>query len=291
MLSGDYLLYMRFDEENIYTDGERFKVTVEWMKERYDKANRELFDGMLGECYFEAVPTRPSNLGNFRMNVRYGELAYSNGDRRMYRKIKSDNTLGWDKILINRNNFFEYCHPTIKMNTMYVGTENSLYNTLFHEMIHYYTYMNARVAVQANGREFRETAAYVTRKSNGAFTMQRLASAEEMEGYKLGDEIKVRTRSHNKPNYYLVFLNDGTDEVRLINANSTGIIAVMNVVRRNYGQTVIKLENEDIANKLYNVGYRQQSRKYRFWGLHRSDDIVEEILSDNNNYSLYYGEE
>lgn len=265
------------------------KVTVEWMKVHYDKANRELFDGMLGECYFEAVPTRPSNLGNFRMNVRSGELAYSNGDRRMYRKIKSDNTLGWDKILINRNNFFEYCHPTIKMNTMYVGTENSLYNTLVHEMCHYYTYMNGRVPVQAHGREFREIATYVTRKSNGAFTIQRLASAEEMEGYKLDDGIKERTRSHNKPNYNLIFLNNGTDEVRLINVTISGAYLVLKHIL-NYGkeQTILHLNNDEIAETLYNKGYRQQSRTYKFWRFHRGDDIIREILSDDSNYTLLH---
>lgn len=287
---------MEFNEENRYTDGEKFKVTVEWMKDRYEKANRELFRGELGECYFEAIPTRPSNLGNFRMDVRPGELAYSKGDRRMFKKGADYVQYAWGgssgvKTYINKDNFFEYCRPTIKMNTMYTGTENSLYNTLVHEMCHYYTYMGGRIPAQAHGREFRDIAMIVSYRSNGQITIQRLASAEEMEGYKLDDDIKVRTRSHNKPNYYLIFLNNGTDEVRLINASSTGLVAVMNVVKRNEGQTVIKITNEELADKLYNEGYTQQSRTYRFWRLHRSDDIVEEIMADSDNYSLYYGEE
>ena len=283
---------MEFNEENIYTEGEKFKVTVEWMKDRYEKANRELFRGELGECYFEAVPTRPNNLGNFRMDVRSGELAYNKVDRRMFRKGPNYDPYAWGgspgvKTYVTKENFFEFCRPTIKMNTMYTGTENSLYNTLVHEMCHYYTYMYGRVPHQAHGPEFRQIAMVVSNRSNGMFTIQRLASADEMEGYQLDDGIKVRKRSHNKPNYYLIFLNNGTDEVRLINANSTGIMAVMKVVRRNEDQTAIKLENEEIANKLYEDGYKQQSRTYRFWRLHRSDDIVEEILSNNDNYSLY----
>lgn len=283
---------MEFNEENIYTEGEKFKVTVEWMKDRYEKANRELFRGELGQCYFEAVPTRPNNLGNFRMDVRSGELAYSKGDRRMFKKGPNYDPYAWGgspgvKIYINKDNFFEYCRPTIKMNTMYTGTENSLYNTLVHEMCHYYTYMYGRIPRQAHGTEFRQIAMVVSNRSNGLFNIQRLASADEMEGYQLDDGIKVRKRSHNRPNYYLIFLNNGTDEVRLINTNSTGIIAIMKFVRRNEDQTAIKLENEEIANKLYDNGYRQQSRTYRFWRLHRSDDIVEEILSNNDNYSLY----
>ena len=281
---------MEFNEENRYTEGEKFKVTVEWMKDRYEKANRELFRGELGECYFEAKPTRPNNLGNFRMDVRSGELAYGKVDRRMFRKTAGYDPWGYSsggKVYVTKENFFEFCRPTIKMNTMYTGTENSLYNTLVHEMCHYYTYMYGRVPRQAHGTEFRQIAMVVSNRSNGMFTIQRLASAEEMEGYQLDDGIKVRKRSHNKPNYYLIFLNNGTDEVRLINANSTGIMAVMKVVRRNDGQTAIKITNEELADKLYEKGYRQQSRTYRFWRLHRSDDIVEEILSDNDNYTLY----
>jgi len=156
-------------------------------------------------------------------------------------------------------------------------------------MCHYYTYMNGRIPVQAHGREFREIATYVTRKSNGAFTIQRLASAEEMEGYKLDDGIKVRTRSHNKPNYNLIFLNNGTDEVRLINVTISGAYLVLKHIL-NYGkeQTILHLNNDEIAETLYNKGYRQQSRTYKFWRFHRGDDIIREIMSDDSNYTLLH---
>ena len=64
-------------------------------------------------------------------------------------------------------------------------------------------------------------------------------------------------------------------------------MAIMKFVRGNEEQTVIKITNENLANRLYDKGYRQQSRTYKFWRLHRGDDIVEEILSDNDNYTLY----
>ena len=280
---------MEFNEEDMGNGGQKFKATVEWMAENYKKANEELFDGMLGECYFEAQPTRPNNLGNFRMNVQSGELAYNKGDRRMFKKLPSYNIWNNDKIYINRNNFFEYCKPTIRMNTMYTGIESSLYNTLVHEMCHYYTYMNGRIPVQAHGKEFREVANYVAYKSGGAISVQRLASAEEMEGYKLDDGIKVRARSHNKPHYYLVFTNNGDDEVRLVNVNSSGYRNMMEwILDARREQTVLQLDNEEIAESLYNKGYRQQSRTYRFWRLHRSDDVVREILSDDTNYTLIH---
>lgn len=281
---------MKFNEENKYTEGEKFKVTVEWMKDRYEKANRELFRGELGDCYFEAKPTKPNNLGNFRMDVRSGELAYTKSDRRMFKKGANYDPYAWGsyegKIYVNRDNFFEFCRPTIKMNTMYTGTENSLYNTLVHEMCHYYTYMNGRVPAQAHGKEFRNIAAIVSDRSNGAFTIQRLASAEEMKGYKLDDDVKVKTRKHNTPHYYLEFLNDGSDKVRLSNLNATGFKTMLLYMKRD--STVIELKNEEIANKLYDKGYRQQSRNYSYWTLYRGGEIVTEILMDNDNYSLVW---
>jgi predicted SprT family Zn-dependent metalloprotease len=281
---------MEFNEENRYTEGEKFKVTVEWMKDRYEKANRELFGGRLGECYFEAKPTRPNNLGNFRMDVRSGELAYCKTDRRMFKKGANYDPYAWGsyegKIYVNKDNFFEFCRPTIKMNTMYTGTENSLYNTLVHEMCHYYTYMDGWVPRQAHGREFRDIAMIVSNRSNGAFTIQRLASAEEMEGYQLDDDVKVKTRKHNTPHYYLEFLNDGTDKVRLSNLNATGFKTMLTFMKRD--STVIELKNEEIANKLYEKGYRQQSRNYSYWTLYRGGEIVTEILMDNDNYSLVW---
>ena len=280
---------MEFYEEDMENGGQKFKATVEWMAENYKKANEELFDGMLGECYFEAQPTRPNNLGNFRMNVQSGELAYSKGDRRMFKKLANYNIWNNDKVYINRNNFFEYCKPTIRMNTMYSGTQSSLYNTLVHEMCHYYTYMNGRIPVQAHGVEFREVASYVAYKSGGAISIQRLASAEEMKGYELDSSIKVRTRSHNKPHYYLVFTNNGDDEVRLANVNASGYRSMMKwILNTHPEQTVLQLDNEEIAESLYNNGYRQQSRTYKFWRLHRSDDVVREVLSDDANYTLIH---
>lgn len=282
---------MEFNEENIYTEGERFKVTVEWMKDRYEKANRELFNGELGECYFEAQPTRPNNLGNFRMNVQSGELAYDTRDRRMYMKTAGYNPLGYvngGKDYVTKENFFEYCKPTIRMNTLYSGTENSLYNTLVHEMCHYYTYMYGRVPNQAHGPEFRQIAMVVSNRSNGAFTIKRLASAEEMEGYKLDDDVKVRTRRHNKPNYYLIFLNNGTDEVRLINVSEKWKLSLLwRIIEIGKEQTILYIKNDEIAESLYNKGYRQQSRTYKFWRFNREDDIIREILSDDSNYTLF----
>lgn len=280
---------MRFDEENKYTEGEKFKVTVEWMRDRYEKANRELFNGVLGQCYFEAEHTRPSNLGNFRMNVDEGDVAYMKSDRRMFKRHSDyydKDGVYHGKIYINRENFFTYCKPTIRMNTMYSGTENSLYNTLVHEMCHYYTYMDGLVPAKAHGREFRNIAMVVSNRSNGLFTIQRLASAEEMEGYQLDDGIKVRKRKHNTPHYYLEFLNDGSDKVRLSNLNATGLKTMLTYMKRD--STVIELKNEEIANRLYDDGYRQQSRNYSFWTLYRGEEIVTEILMDNDNYSVVW---
>jgi hypothetical protein len=86
-----------------------------------------------------------------------------------------------------------------------------------------------------------------------------------------------------------VFVNEGGDEVRLVNVNSSGYRDMMEwILDARREQTVPQLDNEEIAESLYNKGYRQQSRTYRFWRLHRSDDVVREILSDGANYTLIH---
>lgn len=67
---------------------------------------------------------------------------------------------------------------------------------------------------QAHGPEFRQIGNYVAYKSNGQLTVQRIASAEQMEGYDVDDEIKQRREKRaaaEKVNahYYLIVWKSG----------------------------------------------------------------------------------
>lgn len=48
---------------------DKFKPTIQWMQENYDKANRELFNGRLRGCKFEVSNLGLHTLGRF--NVMY----------------------------------------------------------------------------------------------------------------------------------------------------------------------------------------------------------------------------
>ena len=99
---------------------------------------------------------------------------------------------GWERIYIDRNNFAELCHPTIELNGNYSGTEHGFLETLVHEMCHYYTEMDGYCPRQGHGFEFRNIGSIVTSRSNGMFTIQRLASAEQMTELELSDEMKAK---------------------------------------------------------------------------------------------------
>ena len=252
-------------------NGLKITPTIEWMKQHYEKANRELFHGALGECYFEAKPITSHSrwLGMFSMKVsnlraeRYGRRMYIEPNRfNPYDTVSS-------KTYITKENFVELCKPTITLNTMYIGTEFSLYLTLVHEMCHYFTYMYGYCPKQAHGVEFREIGTTVSYRSNGVITVQRLASAEAMEGYEVTDEIKQKREKQAKnriikSNYYLVVQpNNG---LRLVNLASEEAADGLYMKSKARGDKVIPIKEPEVKEQLYNMGYRQANRIYRsYW--------------------------
>jgi hypothetical protein len=152
-----------------------FKPTREWMAAKYAEMNEQLFNGSLGNCSFDIFTTgrgsQGGTLGWFK--IKGSRILIERRSRRMYKD-------GWDRIYINRSNFADLCYPTIELNGNYTGTEYGFLATLVHEMCHYYTYMNGYAPKQGHGPEFKEIGYIVSSRSNGLFTIQRLATAEEM---------------------------------------------------------------------------------------------------------------
>ena len=280
----------------IVNNDEKFKPTVSWMAEMYDKANKELFNGELGECILKAEPitSHGSYLGMFNAGR---SIACSRRDRRMYVK----NYYGmFDDEYINKNNFFETFKPTITLNTMYFGTDSSLYCTLVHEMCHYYTYMHGYAPKQAHGVEFRQIGQIIQYRSNGEITIQRLASAEQMAGYVLEPEeqLKRDKRVENKKNkmqYIFIFKNDGS--IRLVGTTLQKVIdIVMNKETIACGghSTIIKVTNQELKNELYNDGYSTSLTKYSYYPIDNTKkayNILQTILANKNNYeALFQGD-
>ena len=242
-----------------------FKPNTQWMREKYAEMNKLLFNGELGECNFEIFTTgrgsQGSVLGWFKIKNR--NIRVDRYSRRMY-------VLGYNKIVINKNNFAELCNPTIELNGNYSGTENGFLATLVHEMCHYYTYMYGYCPNQCHGREFREIASIVSNKSKGMFTIQRVASAEQMTQLELNDEIKAKiekrlTNRKSVVSAIIVFTKDG--KVKLTITSYSSLIDKISSEEQRRGGNVVVSNNSEVIEYLFSKGYRRNFRTWRYWSI------------------------
>ena len=242
-----------------------FKPNTQWMREKYAEMNKLLFNGELGECNFEIFTTgrgsQGSVLGWFKIKNR--NIRVDRYSRRMY-------VLGYNKIVINKNNFAELCNPTIELNGNYSGTENGFLATLVHEMCHYYTYMYGYCPNQCHGREFREIASIVSNKSKGMFTIQRVASAEQMTQLELNDEIKAKiekrlTNRKSVVSAIIVFTKDG--KVKLTITSYSSLIDKISSEEQRRGGNVVVSNNSEVIEYLFSKGYRRNFRTWRYWNI------------------------
>lgn len=250
-----------------------FKPTVGWMALKYDEMNDQLFGGKLGECKFAVFTSgrgaEGGVLGWFKITGRNIRIRRYN--RRMFK------TNGWDEINIDRNNFVQLCQPQIELNGNYSGTEHAFLATLAHEMCHYYTYMNGYAPKQGHGREFKEIGYIVSSRSNGLFTIQRLASAEQMSEMELNDEMKAkreRRLANRKASVYAVFDFRKNGEIHLTTTSSRALID--EIVRTYSSSNVIKIllsNDASLIDLLFSKGYRKNMRSWRYWNVADKDWI------------------
>ena len=167
---------------------ELIDITPEWMSEKYDLMNRQLFGGKLGHCDFGIFTTgRGKNggvLGWFKITGR--NLKYNRQSRRMF----VYNQYTGEKDYIDYDNFVQLCKPKIELNGNYRWTEKAALSTLVHEMCHYYNHMYGWVPRQSHGTDFRDIAYVVSSRSKGIFTVERVASAEQMDEMDFTDTMK-----------------------------------------------------------------------------------------------------
>ena len=243
-----------------------FVPTREWMAEKYDEMNNQLFGGRLMECGFE-VFTKGAGmeggvLGWFCITGR--NIRVKRNNRRMFQQN------GWSETYVNRDNFVSICRPVIKLNGNYHGTEHGFLATLVHEMCHYYTYMDGYAPVQGHGREFKEIGAIVSSRSKGMFSIQRLATAEEMNEMSLNADMKAKKQKRlaNKKasvSAILVFAKNG--EVKLTISSNTGLIQTIEETEKKRGENVFVSNNAEVIDFLFNKGYKKNMRSWRYWNL------------------------
>lgn len=258
-------------------DKEFMSITVDWIAKMYHKMNNELFLGSLGGCDFDVFTSgRGSQGGTLGFFCLTGSGVKCN---LRSRKLLVPGTY------VDSNNFVELCRPVIKLNGNYKWTEKSAISTLVHEMCHYYTYMNGYAPKQPHGKEFRDIALMVSLKSNGFFTVQRLASAEQMSEMELDNELKQKkiNRIDNKISRMtpvLVFKKNG--EIRLINCSNAfvvdKVVATETLKTRIEGLKEIKICNDiDFKKWLFSNGYDSVMLTYRFWSVENDDKLMDTL--------------
>lgn len=280
---------------NANTTDKTFKPTVEWMKQKYIEMNDLLFNGTLGQCNFAIFTSGKGSqggvLGWFKItgkNIKVRRL-----DRRIFKSTFSN------EIFVDKHNFYSICQPQIELNGNYTGTELAFITTLVHEMCHYYTYMYGFVPKQGHGPEFKSIARHVTANADGMFTIQRLASAEQMEGFVLNDEMKEKNEKRiankkSKLNALILFKKSG--QVMLTTTSKEPLIQlIINSYEDRDIKKIIQTKDINFIEYIFNLGYKRNFSTWRFWDITDKNDILEllnksikqEYINPNMNETKY----
>ena len=262
-----------------------FRPTVEWMAKKYDEMNAQLFEGALMECDFEVFTTgkgmEGGTLGWFCIEGRKIMI------ERRGRRIFQDR--GWmERAYVNKENFVSLCRPKIKLNGNYTGTEHAFLATLVHEMCHYYTYRNGYAPVQAHGREFKSIGQIVSSRSNGLFTIQRLASAEQMSEMELSDEMKAKKAkrlANKKATVSAIFDYRSDGEIHLTITSNQGLIQhILSCYNRKGTDKMVLSNDANLIDLLFSKGFRKNMRTWRYWNVENKDWINRVDEFDTEEY-------
>ena len=256
----------------------KFIPDESWMRLNYNKFNKELFGGSLGDCSLGLFTTGKGSqggvLGWFKITNRGIKVKRSN--RRMFYQS------GWDEIWIDRQNFVQICRPRIELNGNYTATEESWQDVLVHEMCHYYNYMWGFCPAQGHGREFKEACSLVCSRSGGRFQIQRVASAETMKGMELDAEVKAKkdrknATRHSNSTVVLSYSDNGEIELSIV-SNLRVVDEIVNLAdksiktgnrynssERGLPVKIVASNDQNLIDALIELGYRKIFRTYRFW--------------------------
>lgn len=243
-----------------------FVPTPQWIAEKYNEMNQQLFGGKLGRCLFDVFTkgrgSEGGTLGWFKITAR--NIRVDRYSRRMYKSY------GWDVKYIDKDNFYDLCSPLIELNGNYSGTEHGFLATLVHEMCHYYTYMNGYCPKQGHGREFKEIGMIVSSRSNGMFTIQRLATAEEMNELELNDEMKAKRAKrleNKKASVTAIIVFTKESKVKLTITSNQRLIDMITTSEKERGSNVVTTNDANVIDFLFSKGYKKNMRTWRYWSL------------------------
>ena len=266
-----------------------FKPTVEWMAEKYDEMNAWLFNGELGDCNFDIFTTGKGSQGRYLglFSMKRPGLKVNRVTRRIYLPLYTRNEYA------DRKNFYDLCRPTILLNGHYTGTEEGFLTTLVHEMCHYYCDMYGILPKQSHGTEFRYICSIIQSRSGGRFTIQRVASAEQMSQLDLSPEMQAKRdlRAKNKASNtvaLLFCLDNGTFRLFRTSVNNKSLMdAVIDIMKKRIGtRRILATNNSTAIEGLSRLGYNRNFRTWRYWEI--SDAKRNDVLAIFNNAKEIY---
>ena len=274
-------------------------ITPQWLKDKYEEFNQLYFNSRLGDCHFGLFTTgkgsKGNTLGHFFLDRSkvYGSFKVEKRSHRIY-YINLQNPYD-KKHYANRENFFELFHPTIELNGNYRWTEQGAEETLIHEMCHYYTYMDGFYPTQGHGTEFRDIAALIAQRSDGRFTVKRLATAEELTRVELDPEIKAQNdkrKQRKMENSVVALIYTANNEVRLLLASDNGVInTIIDYARKGkLTPAILKIKasaDDQLKQILIDNNYTAVSRSYRYWPI-QDKPIYQEIMDGNFEFATVY---
>lgn len=267
-----------------------FVPTEEWMLENYVRLNKELFNNYLGSCKLIPYSKKNTNniLGCFRMNGH--DLKVNLQTRQIFQQQFWGSQISY----VDRYSFEDICEPSIELNTRYKATEEAWLNVLVHEMCHYYTYCDGYSPKQGHGREFREIAETISIRSNGRFTVQRVATAEQMTNFDLEDVYQqkedAKLQKLAKSTNIVIGISD-KQEMRLTTTSSPHLIAEILALHRKRDDMVFlgTIQNEELYKFLASKNYVKNFRTYRYWDITNETEIINELSKYNINNLLKDG--
>lgn len=293
--------YLLSESLSIYRDDSReFTLTTDWMYEMYDKFNHEIFSGVLPECRMVIGKCDSTNwLGQFELSkARNVTRMYANKNTRRI-MVKYIDGFNERIISINKENIVQYCNPTITLSNMYKFNEYGAILVLIHEMCHYRVEYNGYYPKQSHGPEFRNVCSHVSYMTNGTISIERLLNAESV-GIEAGEELTAKRQRREdsilrRLNYHLVVINNG-NKIELLNISGSNVINEIVSYNTNKGNelSIYKIIDSNIVEALYNSGYKNFMRTYRFWDILSSvklKDILGGYLNEidnSNKFKLIY---
>lgn len=145
----------------ILENEDKFTLTVEWMRERFDYFNKTLFNGELPHCDLyvtKNVRILPVHvLGMFTFGEK---IAIANTNDPDYFQIMINSDKGYVPVTD-----ITYIYPQIHLNAHYSLPEEFTEMVLIHEMIHLWDNRNGLTPANAHGRAFTHKAEIVMMKA------------------------------------------------------------------------------------------------------------------------------